>query len=167
MNSEETLESLTKRLAYLCRFETPFYFSAMDFAEAPLPDAEVRERAWQCLHEWRLPEKAARPRVLLYTDRPDKAGRLALAAEAAGWAGVVLCFYAGGYLLTTFGEGHFHTERLIPSSFAFPIEEIDFTRKQRMTFHLGLLIYAAGVTHALLPAMDLARHAVYTHQKTP
>ena len=36
-----------------------------------------------------------------------------------------------------------------------------------MTFYLGLLLYAAGATHALLPAMDLARHAVYGQQKTP
>lgn len=167
MNKKETLESLTKRLVSICRFDAPFYFYASDFASAPLPDKELRDRAWQRLHICCLLPRNTRQRLLLYTNRTDQAGRLALAAKAAGWSGAVLCFYEDGYVLTTFGKGALRTERLSPSSFAFPPKKNDFTPPQRMTFYLGLLLYAAGATHALLPAMDIARHAVYGQQKTP
>lgn len=167
MNKKETLESLTKRLVSICRFDAPFYFYASDFASAPLPDKELRDRAWQRLHIWRLLPRNTRQRLLLYTNRTDQAGRLTLAAKAAGWSGAVLCFYEDGYVLTTFGKGALRTERLSPSSFAFPPGKNDFTEEQRTMFYLGLLLYAAGATHALLPAMDLARHEIYRHPKTP
>lgn len=166
--SEETRETLSAHLASRCHFEAPIFFYAGDYADCPLPDEGARTRAKEFFSKWPLAGKGAdAPRCLLYTNAPDTAGRLALAAASNGWSGAVLCFYEDGYVLTTFGKGALRTERLSPSSFAFPPKKNDFTPPQRMTFYLGLLLYAAGATHALLPAMDLARHAVYGQQKTP
>ena len=166
--SEETRETLSDHLASRCHFEAPIFFYAGDYADCPLPDEGARTRAREFFSKWPLAGKGAdAPRCLLYTNAPDTAGRLALAAASNGWSGAVLCIYEDRRLLTTFDRSYFRTELLFPSSFAFPPEEVDFTEEQRTMFYLGLLLYAAGATHALLPAMDLARHAVYGQQKTP
>ncbi len=156
MAEKETLAAYKRKLsAALPQTAQGGSLSLLWDMTSPSPFASTLETAKQQLDETNIIAPTASPSLLLLTDRIERTGRWALAANALGYRGIVLCENKDDekFFLTFFGNDHFETTVTRLPDLALPAQ----SPKGYALFARGLLLFLLRPHPSLLSAVDEAR----------
>ncbi len=158
---KETLAAYEKKLSdALSQAAQGGSLSLLGDMASSSPLASALETAKGQLEATSVTASTASPSLLLLTDRIERTGRWALAADALGYRGLVLCEDKADekFFLTFFGNNHFETTTIHLPDLALPAQG----SKGYALFALGLLLFLLRSHPSLLSAVDEARSLLRT-----